>query len=402
MRSISRRLARLAETMKLLATDHLDVSIEDRERTDEIGTMARAVAVFQEAALRNRQLEAEARGQQAQAERLRADLHRQGEIETQTQLRAATDTFAQRLVRLAGGDLLCTIDNPMTSQFEALRHDFNSSVEQLRQAMQGVSSSADLVSNGSDEIHVAARDLSRRTEQQAASLEQTAAALDEITGGVKQTAQAATDARRIVLGVKTSADQSDIIVAGVIKAMGAIEASSIHISRIIGVIDEIAFQTNLLALNAGIEAARAGDAGRGFAVVASEVRALAQRSAEAAKEIKVLISTSAEQVGQGVRFVGQTGDVLHQIAAQIGDVCRAVEAIAATTQEQAAGLDQVNVAVSQIDQLTQQNAAMVEETTAAVSHLLTEGHALRKIVQHFKVEGDTAIHEPRQGRRSAA
>ncbi|MBP7650287.1 MAG: methyl-accepting chemotaxis protein, partial [Phenylobacterium sp.] len=246
----------------------------------------------------------------------------------------------------------------------------------------------------------ASDDLSRRTEQQAASLEETAAALDEITATVKKSADGASHARAVVQTAKTGAADGGEIVRQAVLAMGEIEKSSTQISQIIGVIDEIAFQTNLLALNAGVEAARAGEAGKGFAVVASEVRALAQRSAEAAKEIKALISASSTQVGSGVQLVGKTGQALEMLVAQVDEIDGLVGEIAASAKEQATGLNEVNAAVNKMDQVTQQNAAMVEESTAAAHALNGEAVELRRLMGDFRTGADTA--PPRASRPQAA
>ena len=241
---------------------------------------------------------------------------------------------------------------------------------------------------GAGEISEAADDLSRRTEQQAATLEETAAALDQITATVKKTAEGATQAATVVETSRVAAEKSKDIVERAVKAMSAIETSAEKISLIIGVIDEIAFQTNLLALNAGVEAARAGEAGRGFAVVASEVRALAQRSADAAKEIKSLITASSVQVKSGVDLVGETGDALSSIVSRVMEIDQLMVEITASTQEQSTALHQVNTAVNQMDQVTQQNAAMVEESTAASHNLTQEGQRLASLVTRFRVTQD--------------
>jgi methyl-accepting chemotaxis protein len=243
---------------------------------------------------------------------------------------------------------------------------------------------------GSGEIAKAADDLSRRTEQQAASLEETAAALDQITATVNRTAEGAGQAKTIVEAARSQAEASGEIVREAVGAMNAIEHSSRQIGQIIGVIDEIAFQTNLLALNAGVEAARAGDAGRGFAVVASEVRALAQRSAEAAKEIKGLIAASAGEVKSGVELVGRTSEALGAIVSQVSEISSVVGEIASSAHEQATGLKQVNTAVNQMDQMTQQNAAMVEQSTAASRNLSNEAEDLGRLMARFKVDAHSA------------
>jgi methyl-accepting chemotaxis protein len=238
---------------------------------------------------------------------------------------------------------------------------------------------------GTNEISKAADDLARRTEHQAASLEETAAALEEITTTVQRTAEGASHARTIVEEAKSNAETSGEIVTQTVASMGQIESSSREITQIIGVIDEIAFQTNLLALNAGVEAARAGDAGRGFAVVASEVRALAQRSADAAREIKTLISTSTKHVSTGVRLVGETGAALKRISTQIIQVNSVVTDIAKSAEEQTHGMQQINDAVGQMDQVTQHNAAMVEESTAASHTLAREAEELSKLIGQFSL-----------------
>jgi methyl-accepting chemotaxis protein len=250
--------------------------------------------------------------------------------------------------------------------------------------MRAVATSASAIQSGAREISTASDDLSRRTEQQAASLEETAAALDEITATVKKSAEGAKHAREVVGAADTDAKNGAVVVKQAVEAMDAIAHSSGQIGQIIGVIDEIAFQTNLLALNAGVEAARAGEAGRGFAVVASEVRALAQRSADAAKEIKGLISTSTSQVDMGVKLVAETGQALERIISQVSEINTVVAEIASGAQEQATGLAQVNTAINQMDQTTQQNATMVEESTAASHSLSQETSQLSGLIGRFQ------------------
>jgi methyl-accepting chemotaxis protein len=290
------------------------------------------------------------------------------------------------LARLANKDLTQKIEQPFAPAFEKLRADFNDAHDDLSGTVRDILRGADNIHSGSSEISEAADGLSRRTEQQAASLEQTAAALDEITATVGKTATSARQARETVGLAHQDADKSGQVVSDAIVAIGAIEKSSGEISQIIGVIDEIAFQTNLLALNAGVEAARAGEAGRGFAVVASEVRALAQRSAEAAKEIKSLIHTSTAEVQNGVRLVGQAGIALKDIVGKVQDLSGVVAEIAASANEQATALQEVNTAINQMDQMTQQNAAMVEESTAASHSLAQEAQKLATLISRFRIE----------------
>ena len=296
----------------------------------------------------------------------------------------AVDQIAKGLNRLAQGDLTQRIATEFTPGLERLKVDFNASLDALEGSITAIGGNTEAIRSGTSEISTAADDLSRRTEQQASSLEETAAALDEITAAVKKTAEGAGHARDVVSTAKVDADKSGEVVREAMSAMTAIDKSSKQISQIISVIDEIAFQTNLLALNAGVEAARAGDAGRGFAVVASEVRALAQRSADAAKEIKSLISASTTQVDQGVNLVTQTGRALERIVAQVVEINAIIVDIASSAQEQATGLQQVNSAVNQMDQVTQQNAAMVEQTTAASHSLVAETAELAKLVAHYQ------------------
>jgi methyl-accepting chemotaxis protein len=304
---------------------------------------------------------------------------------TSAEDRRTVELLGTALEALADGDLTHRITAAMPARAETLKRNFNATAEKLQRTMQSINVTTQTVRVGAGEITQASDDLSRRTEQQAASLEETATALDQITTAVRKTAENATNARNIVSAAKDDAEHSGEVVSQTVQSMDRIEASSKQISNIIGVIDEIAFQTNLLALNAGIEAARAGDAGRGFAVVATEVRALAQRSADAAKEIKQLISSSRSQVDSGVQLVGETGKALARIGGQIGKLNELIADIAASAQEQASGLGQVNSAVNQMDEMTQQNAAMVEESTAASHSLANEAEELSQLVGEFQI-----------------
>ncbi len=293
------------------------------------------------------------------------------------------------LDHLAKGDLTHRVTADLTGHFAKLKDDFNLAMTRLQDTVKNVHGSTHQIANGANEISTAADDLSRRTEQQAASLEETAAALEEITATVKKTAANAKEASHSVADAKKAAEDGGRVVETAVKAMDAIAQSSKQITDITGVIDEIAFQTNLLALNAGVEAARAGEAGRGFAVVASEVRSLAQRSSEAAKQIKTLINTSSEQVGNGVKYVGETGQALKRIVDQVLQINALVSEMAGAAEQQSTGIEQVNAAVGQMDQVTQQNAAMVEESTAASRNLASETKVLTELVGFFSV-GETS------------
>ncbi len=288
------------------------------------------------------------------------------------------------LKALSIGDLSTNIETVFPTEYEQLRQDFNAAVQNLSEAIQVVIDNAASIDCEARDISAAAEDLSRRTERQASTLEQTAAALDELTASVSSATAGVMDANRVVKLAREGAESSGRIVKEAVTAMGEIEESSRKISRIIGVIDDIAFQTNLLALNAGVEAARAGEAGRGFAVVASEVRALAQRSSDAAREIDGLITASSSQVRSGVDLVGHTGTALEKILVSVNDIASRVAEIATSSHEQASGLSEINVAVNQLDQVTQHNAAMFEETSAA-SHALTRGaQALAAAAAQFR------------------
>jgi len=330
-----------------------------------------------------------------------AELKKQEEAQRKQaqQVQLAVDAVARGLSYLEKGDVTYRISEDLPTEYEKLKVDFNQSVDRLQQTLKSIAAGAESITSGSAEISNAADDLSRRTEQQAASLEETAAALDEITATVKKSAEGAAEANSVVTTARKDGEASGNIVNRAVAAMGEIERSAKQINQIIGVIDEIAFQTNLLALNAGVEAARAGDAGRGFAVVASEVRTLAQRSADAAKQIKGLISESSQQVESGVELVGQAGDSLVRILDQISRINQLVSEISSSAQEQSTGLQQVNSAVNQMDQVTQQNAAMVEESTAASRSLAKESSELAALVAEFNIGERLA---PRSGRSQAS
>ena len=384
-RRISLPILGITRVMSTLSSGNTDIEVGYRSRSDEIGAMAKAVEVFRLAAISNKRLEAEADANRKAAETERLETQQRAEAEASLRLREATTGLASGLKRLADGDLSFQLTDTFAPEFEALRDDFNQSIGQLNSTLAAISHSISTIDEGTREIASGADDLSRRTEKQAASLEETAAAVEEITVNVQNSSQRTEDARNVATQANHSASQSARVVTSAEEAMRRIEASSQQISNIVGVIDGIAFQTNLLALNAGVEAARAGDSGKGFAVVAQEVRELAQRSAQAAKEIKVLIQNSSSEVESGVQLVRDAGETLKTIGEFIVDINVHMESIASSSKEQATGLAEVNHAVNNMDQTTQQNAAMVEQSNAASNTLAQEAAKLRDLVGQFRL-----------------
>ncbi|WP_246731760.1 methyl-accepting chemotaxis protein [Methylocapsa sp. S129] len=383
-RTTAKPLGQLRDAMLGLAGGDLHAEIPALSRRDEIGQMAKAVQTFKEAAMDRERLEHEAHDQRGmtEAERQRNEAERAARASEQERVVAIVAAGHEQLSQ---GNLTFRIEQAFAPDYQKLKGDFNAAIAQLQQTMTVISGTTQRISVNAEEASQASDDLSRRTEQQAASLEQTATALDEITATVKKAAEGASHARAVVAAADNDAKKSTLVVRQAVAAMDAIAQSARQISQIIGAIDEIAFQTNLLALNAGVEAARAGEAGRGFAVVASEVRALAQRSAEAAKEIKGLISASTVQVDHGVKLVAETGKSLERIMAQVADVNNVIIGIAAGAKEQATGLDEVNSAINLVDQMTQRNAAMVVESTAASRSLSQETSQLSALIGRFQV-----------------
>lgn len=345
-RGVSKPLGVMTGRMQQLAAGDTSIDIPFVDKKDEVGAIAGALETFRQAALGKIALEnlAEENRKRAEAERL--ETQRQAEADAAERLRIATAGLAAGLKQLAAGDLTVALNEPFASDFEQLRHDFNTSVKQLRSTLNQVSHAVTTMDGGTREIADGANDLSKRTEQQAAALEETAAALDEITTNVANSSKRTDEARKVANTANNSATQSAKVVADAEEAMRRIEESSQQISNIIGVIDEIAFQTNLLALNAGVEAARAGETGKGFAVVAQEVRELAQRSAKAAKEIKTLIENASTEVDHGVKLVRETGMSLKTIGGYIIEINSHVSEIATSAKEQSTGLQQVNVSMS--------------------------------------------------------
>ncbi|MFA5958570.1 methyl-accepting chemotaxis protein [Hyphomicrobium sp.] len=415
-------LVRITSAMQELAKGNFEVALPGLNRSDEIGEIAHAVEEFklraeEKAAAERFRLALEAQSQReaeqkaaelaaTESRRLagevlaRRDAQRRAEEEAIGRERdIVSQSIGAAVAKLAAKDLSFRLVDELPDAYRSLQKAFNSALEQLEATLTHVIATSETMKSGTHEIGTAADDLSRRTENQAASLEETAAALEQITATVKKSAEGAAHARDSVASAKSAAEASREVVRQATDAMSNIERSSKQIGQIIGVIDEIAFQTNLLALNAGVEAARAGDAGRGFAVVASEVRALAQRSAAAAKEIKTLISTSSEQVGQGARYVSDSGKTLEQIIEHVVGINHMISDIAKASEEQASGLQQINTAINDMDQMTQQNASMVEETTAACHSLTRETSQLSELVGEFRVNRN--MHAAKVRRRAA-
>lgn len=358
-RRVLEPIADTAQTMDGLASGDLEIGRSSSHSNDEIGAMTRAIETFREALKKDR-------------------------VRSQEQAHVVS-TLSQGLEKLSAGDFTHRIDDRIQGEHAKLREAFNSSATRLSQIIAEVRASATSVNTGSKEILSASEDTAQRNAQQAANLEETAASMREVTDLVKRTADNAQDAKAAMSATNSKANDGGEVVKQAVKAMASIEDSSSEITQIIDVIDGIAFQTNLLALNAGVEAARAGEAGKGFAVVANEVRALAQRSAEAAQNIKHLISTSTGQVAEGVDLVDKTGELLGAIVAQLDEVSSQVEEIAEMAALQATNLEQVNSSVGSMDTMTQQNAAMVEETTAASRNLSQEAERLGQLVERFQI-----------------
>ncbi|WP_341909417.1 methyl-accepting chemotaxis protein [Ferrovibrio terrae] len=424
--AISRPLRRMITGMERLAQDDLDIEIVDDGRRDEVGLIGRSLVVFRQNAIDKRSAEANAEAQRAETERernAREARERQAIAEISTlcervasgdlagrleeadkdgflltisqQLNSLTNTLQQMTRELADvtgamaeGKLTRSVDGAYSGVYGQLKDSVNAMAGKLRDFAARLAETAQVVRNASAEISTASQDLAQRTESQAASIEETAASMHEITTTVKQNADNAEAGNQMAATARNAAEQGGTIMSKVTGAMNGIEESARKIGDIVSLIDEIAFQTNLLALNASVEAARAGEAGKGFAVVAQEVRALAQRSADASKDIKTLISASNSQVKTGADLVGQAGRSLTDIMESVKKVSDIVADIAAASREQATGLDQINTAVGQMDEMTQRNGALVEETSASAQQLATQAQQLAQLVGFF----DTGRH----------
>jgi methyl-accepting chemotaxis protein len=367
-RSVTRPIHVLREATNALADSNYDTAIDGRDRGDELGDLARSLDSF--------------RGKLKDADEAAAR-----EVEAARHTAAVVDSMSAALSELQRGNLACDIQAPFAGQYEALRENFNRSLEKLRSSMAQVVGAAENVGRFSKEQRGAATEMAHRTESQAATLEETAGAIRDLTEGIRSTAERAGKMDETMRGARSEAEQSTEVVTSAVEAMDQIQEASSEISKIINMIDDIAFQTNLLALNAGVEAARAGPAGAGFAVVASEVRALAQRASNAAGQIKGLTSASEEHVANGVSMVGRAGDALTSIIEQVSAVSGLVTDIADGVRAQSRGLEKIDGAMHQLDSMTQQNAAMAEEAAAASQLLQNESHSLTGIVGSFDLGG---------------
>ncbi len=400
-RSIVAPVVGMTKAMTRLAEGDNSIEVPALDRGDEVGHMAQAVLVFRQAAIDKARMadEAETMREETETERRRNDTYR---AEREKEARFAVQELAGGLKALAEGDVSHRLPTPFAADLDNLRVDFNHAIEKLEATLKAVGVNAATIQSGTAEIRAATDELGRRTEQQAASVEETAAALEEVTTTVHDSAKGAEQAGQLVARARGEAEKSGEVMHRAVAAMREIEKSSAAIGNIIGVIDEIAFQTNLLALNAGVEAARAGDAGKGFAVVAQEVRELAQRSANAAKEIKTLIGASSAQIHNGVTLVDETGRVLEAIIAGVEEIDAHVSAIVVAAREQSTGLLEINSAVNTIDQGTQQNAAMVEQQTAASHTLAREAQALNELLSQFRFGGHESFARAAPASRSAS
>ncbi len=362
-RALARPIVRLTGEMDALAKGDMTITVPDASRGDEIGSMSRAVLVFRDAAIA----------------KTRAD----------DEQRQVVEQIGGALARLSDFDLRARL-NDFPPAYAALERDFNASVAQLAGALATVREGTAGIVGNTAEMQAATDDLARRAEQQAASLEESSAAIGEMSDVVRENAVQAKSAQSVAAKAREDVKESEEIVRRTVAAIGDIERSSNEIAEIISLIDGLSFQTNLLALNAGVEAARAGDAGKGFAVVASEVRALAERSAEAARDINQRITATVGRVRNGVDLARQTDESLRGIATDINQIATIVTTIADSAAEQSSTIQQINTAIGEMDSVTQANAAMIEEINAAVGALGQETGTLEQQVNRFRVDDDRA------------
>ncbi|NTJ41509.1 HAMP domain-containing protein [Agrobacterium larrymoorei] len=383
IRGITRPLSDIHRALGEVANENVDLPIPHTEKKNEVGLMAKATASLQQKVRERHAMQARQEEQQLQLDAERQTNSDMQRDEAEVQARVVS-TIGEALEKLAAGDLTVRCRD-LGTRYSGLRDNFNEALSHLDAAMAKVNAKSIDIGGSKDEIRKASNELSQRTERQAANLEETSAALDELTVAVRQTSEGASEAAKRVNSISGDAGRSDTIVEEAIGAMSGIEQSADEISKIIGVIDDIAFQTNLLALNAGVEAARAGEAGKGFAVVAQEVRELAQKSAAAAKEIKDQIARSSTQVENGVRLVGEAGDALKRISNQIKSASEIVTKIAHSAAEQDTTLRSISSSLNQLDAATQHNAAMAEETTASAEALAADTEELLNLIRTFRV-----------------
>ncbi len=378
------RLRRLSVATRAIAEGQLDTRIGDNG-ADEIADVAKAVRIFRDTAIEKIRIEREAQDQQTSTaeERMRNEQVRDAAAR---QVEMVVSMLGTALSGLARGDLLVRLTDQCAPEYVKVREDFNAALTTLQETIRAIRLSAEEVSNASAEISTSTTDLSQRTEEQAASLEETSASLERIADTVRKNADRAKQANDLAAKTRAVADRGGDVVTQAMGAMSRIEESSREISDIINLIDEIARQTNLLALNAAVEAARAGESGRGFAVVASEVRNLAQRSSEAAKGIRGLITGSSGRVQEGVEFVNRAGSAVGDIVESIKHVGAIVSQIATASAEQASSIEEVNKALSRMDEATQQNSALVEENAATAQALRQQASEMTERVDFFRLD----------------
>ena len=387
--TITAPIDRLVRNMSKLADGNLDFELDSQSRADEIGKMISAVQVFRDAAIEKNSLEANAERTKSEIEENRQRQEAKDRASSE-ELNNAVALLADGLDQLAEGNLTVQITEPFKDDLDDLRVNFNSSIERLRQTLLSITDDTVSINESSGEIRNSADDLSRRTELQAATLEETTNALTEFKATVNTTSDSANEASEMTKLAAVDAEKSSEVVENAVKAMQSIETASSEITTIITVIDEIAFQTNLLALNAGVEAARAGEAGSGFAVVAQEVRGLAQRSAEAAQDIKALISKSNNEVKSGVGLVNEAGNALEAIAEHVASINGKISSIAESSNQQMVSIQGLYQAVSEMDAGTQQNAALSEESNAMSQKLASDVSNLLQRISEFETNSSEA------------